>query len=926
MSPAKRLWVASLVLLVCLIQISCMTVPSGLFPQPSFPEKVRSTSDRPQQLSPASLWERKRFPVECATPAKFNLAQPNWRTGLEIQEAYRSARNDPRFTRAETLVRQGLIDAAHTSLLALLCEWPGVTGKREILQALVENRDAAGDQEAAVWFAEKGLAVLEYSVFWLYQLPGEQSKTESEQLRRGLGPTRIALLLPAADQYARLGDGQKAREKISDVQSILNDLQTDREGRSILEKGSPPGMTYLRLARIYILAGDMVGSREMLRKWEEETRKPSARRFPTSAFLNQLSSAYAEAGEYAEAKKWAEAALKGSDESSKRLRPFLLRILGRAAIAEGNGAAALQYLEESLRELPGAFSRLDVKGAWWFGQAYALAGKPQEATTKFLEAVGVIENLRGFVSADDRLAFFGKHSGPYHSLVESLLTLEEGPEKPSWKGLEGRGRSFAEIAFYYAEATRARLLSEQISRSRAGSAEGKLPPEMAQRERDLLGRADAELRSGVPYEDSAAYREVQAFVENLRSAYPDYATLKYPIPVTASQVPLGANEAVLAYSLLDRAVAVWLLQRGQEPRVFRIPVRRERVLEAIRDVRASLEPDSGGSLPVFNSQASGDLYQWLLAEPLKWTPRGTRIIVIPDSALGTIPFEVLTVRGGEGAVEFAGRRNTFAYAPSATVLAHQRRYRSPASPASPVGRLLAVGDPVYDESDPRARKTAGAETGMRAVRETALRDYSQKLRLGVFSRLPWTGQEAKQVASALRIPSESPDVRLGTDADEHDIKALDLTRYRYLHFATHGVLAEDLPYLKQPALVFSQIGDLKGEDGFLTMEEVLNLKLDADLTVLSACQTGLGREVSGEGVVGLMRAFLYAGSRSVLVSLWRVEDESTSVLMGKFYEYVAQGLPSAEALNRAKQDLRMDRGGRFAHPFYWAAFILFGSD
>jgi CHAT domain-containing protein len=178
----------------------------------------------------------------------------------------------------------------------------------------------------------------------------------------------------------------------------------------------------------------------------------------------------------------------------------------------------------------------------------------------------------------------------------------------------------------------------------------------------------------------------------------------------------------------------------------------------------------------------------------------------------------------------------------------------------------------------------------------------------------------------LGVSVQSPDIRLGNNANEYDVKTLDLTVYRYLHFATHGVLAGDIPYLKQPALVLSQVGNLKGEDGFLTMEEVLDLKLAADLTVLSACQTALGQEISGEGIMGLMRAFLYAGSRSVIVSLWNVEDESTATLMATLYSHVAKGLPLAEALRRAKEDLRKYRDGRFAHPFYWAPFIIFGSD
>jgi CHAT domain-containing protein len=196
--------------------------------------------------------------------------------------------------------------------------------------------------------------------------------------------------------------------------------------------------------------------------------------------------------------------------------------------------------------------------------------------------------------------------------------------------------------------------------------------------------------------------------------------------------------------------------------------------------------------------------------------------------------------------------------------------------------------------------------------------------IAVFSRLPGTRREAVAVARELGIPADSGDIRLGLAAGEHEVKTLDLTAYRYLHFATHGVLAEDVPYLRQPALVLSQAGDLRGEDGFLTVGEILSLRLQADLTVLSACQTGLGQEVTGEGVVGLTRAFLYAGTRAAVVSLWRVEDESTALLMTRFYARIGRGDPPGLALQRAKAELRAD--ARFAHPFFWAAFLLYGVD
>jgi CHAT domain-containing protein len=212
----------------------------------------------------------------------------------------------------------------------------------------------------------------------------------------------------------------------------------------------------------------------------------------------------------------------------------------------------------------------------------------------------------------------------------------------------------------------------------------------------------------------------------------------------------------------------------------------------------------------------------------------------------------------------------------------------------------------------------------RSLATRAAREQIKKRGLPLFNPLPATRAEVNRIAATLGVPPDSPDIRLGRAADERDIKALDLGVYRYLHFATHGVLAGDVPYLNQPALVLSQTADLGGEDGFLTMSEVLKLPLRADMVVLSACQTALGREVTGEGVVGLTRAFLYAGSRAAVVSLWPVDDASTAVFMGKFYEHVKSGLPPARALARAKQELRASPA--HAHPFYWAPFVFFGAD
>jgi len=278
------------------------------------------------------------------------------------------------------------------------------------------------------------------------------------------------------------------------------------------------------------------------------------------------------------------------------------------------------------------------------------------------------------------------------------------------------------------------------------------------------------------------------------------------------------------------------------------------------------------------------LYSWLLEEPLKGIRAGTRVVVIPDSDLARIPLEVLSPAEGE----FVGDRYPVVYSPSAGVLRYQRRSKEGERETVLPRRALLVGDPVYRGGDGDGPTVADMRD--ESPRSKALRAYSLDRGLGMFRRLRWTEHEVRQAAAALEAEGVSVNVLVNEAANEQQVKRMDLGAYRYIHFATHGILGGDVPYLKQPALVLSQSHELGGEDGFLTMSEVLGLRLHAEVTVLSACQTGLGREVPGEGVLGLARAFLYAGSRSVVASLWQVDDESTAMLMEGFYKSLLGGL------------------------------------
>ena len=160
---------------------------------------------------------------------------------------------------------------------------------------------------------------------------------------------------------------------------------------------------------------------------------------------------------------------------------------------------------------------------------------------------------------------------------------------------------------------------------------------------------------------------------------------------------------------------------------------------------------------------------------------------------------------------------------------------------------------------------------------------------------------------------------LGSDAKKAALQSKDLSKYRYIHFATHALSSGDLPYLSEPSLVLSF--DQNSDDAFFTLDDILALKLDADLVVLSACNTATGKYIAGEGPTAISRAFMYAGAKSVVASLWPVADESTAIFMQEFYAFLLQGEPQGEALRHAKLELR--RKG-YQDPYFWAPFILIG--
>jgi CHAT domain-containing protein len=325
-----------------------------------------------------------------------------------------------------------------------------------------------------------------------------------------------------------------------------------------------------------------------------------------------------------------------------------------------------------------------------------------------------------------------------------------------------------------------------------------------------------------------------------------------------------------------------------------------------------------------------------IADSLRREGKGKRLLIVGSGALDYLPFAALPVPSNDKGYRPLIAEHEIVNLPSATVLSVIRRETTGRALAPKT--LAVLADPVFDANDPRlamsARRKAGNQeiaVNTRSITESPSSmpggpDPSPLMRAvrsmdrGDLTRLPFSREEADAIAEL--VPARS--LLKATDFQASRAKALsgELGNYRILHFATHGLLNSKHPELS--GLVLSLVdASGKAQDGFLRMHEIYNLRLPAEVVVLSACQTGLGKEIKGEGLVGLARGFMYAGAQRVVASLWQVDDLATAQLMKHFYRgMLKDGMRPAAALRAAQ--LEMMKRKQWSSPFFWAAFVMQG--
>jgi CHAT domain-containing protein len=578
-------------------------------------------------------------------------------------------------------------------------------------------------------------------------------------------------------------------------------------------------------------------------------------------------------------------------------------------------------------------------------------GNLSDARAWIERAHGIIETLRTKSTSHDlRAAYFASVRQHYELYIDILMQLHK----------KAPAEGFDTQAFQESEKARARSLLESLGEAKADIRQG-VDGTLLEKERSLQQTMNmkaeryAQLRGvrSVRGETEAVARDIDRLTieydevkAQIRSKSPHYAALTLPQPLTLKaiqqQVLEDDNSMLLEYALGDERSYLWAVTRT-EVRSYQLPGREE-IEKAAKDVYSGLIanqalPDENGAdreARVVNARkglpAQIASLSRILLGPVASRLGTKRLLVVADGALQYIPFQILTVSAGTDLKGFASELllkplvvdHEIVNEPSASTLAmlsSELKHRR-AAPNS----VAVFADPIFEPDDPRlgaAAKPAATSVIARVPESDvhrAMRDVSFSNQEGTIPRLLASRAEANAIMSV--APWRSGFAALGFSASRETALKTDLGQYRIVHFATHGVLNDKHPELS--GIVLS-LFDEKGQpqDGFLRLHDVYNLKLPVELVVLSACNTGLGKDVKGEGLIGLTRGFMYAGASSVVASLWKVDDEATAELMRLFYGYMLRdGLSPAAALRKAQ--VTMSQQKRWQSPYYWAGFVIQG--
>jgi CHAT domain-containing protein/Tfp pilus assembly protein PilF len=704
-------------------------------------------------------------------------------------------------------------------------------------------------------------------------------------------------------------------------------------------RGTQVGTILSFLGQLAVDQGDIALATDYQRRALVIRRRESPRSLSVALSLVSLGNIAQIRGELAKAEDLYSQALAIAEQLPSpplELSSFL-NSLGELAIKQQNWDKAETLYRRSIsiaEERVPAWDQFDAQ----VGLAKITRHKEQweSSAVAYRRALDILESQTARLGGSDnaRAGFRARHSNFYREYVSFLVEQKQ-----------------IDLALEVLEGGRARTLLELLISANADIRRG-IDPTLLARENSLRKLLNGKLQYrfrllSTDYTDqkrSALDKEVVDLTESyhqleaeIRATSPAYAALTQPRKLSVQEIQrsLDPGTLLLEYSLDKEHSYVWAVTENALE-VHRLSSRREIERTAVELYRAltarTWDAPPGAKTTTARTKADADYgraaakLSRLILAPVATLFPGKRLVIVGDGALQYIPFSALPAPV-KGELPLA-LEHEIVNLPSASVLAE---IREAAEGRSSAGKAVAIlADPVFDATDGRVSKeysadvSPGGSISLSSSTERLSRSASDfgLLRGGRlhFGRLPYTRQESQVIAS---IAGRSRAMQaLDFSASRATAMSPELAHYRIVHFATHGLVDSKRPEFS--GLVLSLVNDHgRPEDGFLSLEDIYNLKLPVDLVVLSGCETGLGEEISGEGLIGLTRGFMYAGARRVVASLWTVDDLATSELMARFYRAMERDkMRPAAALRKAQVEMFSQKAWR--SPYHWAAFQIQG--
>lgn len=762
--------------------------------------------------------------------------------------------------------------------------------RAELLDNMAAANRALGNVDAALADYARALAIHEE----------QESLIHRGRSLSGIGVT-----------YYGIGELERAREYLEQALPLRREAQ-DRPGQV---------STLLFLGSVFLQQGEIDRAIDAHREAVELSVSPRERARAqvmlgrdlaaagrNTASLDMLAIARETAGEAGTPVVAADARL---------ARGSLMIDLGRPAAAEAELLQALEIYRE-LGWLTG-----EAKALFQRARAARATGDLQRASELAMASIQSTEQLRSLiVSPELRASFLATQREPYSLYIDmamGMASVSTAEQREAWLG----------SALAVSERARTRAMLDHIQEATAGMLRA-AEPRLAERRRELYQQLAglrfrqsrllerqrdpavlAEARTALERTET----ELQVLESELRSADPRQGALTAPEPLDAVGIraELDDESMLLQYELGEKRSWLFVVTTDAVA-AHPLPPRTELEGMVRRTYELLKTLDRSPSVHRERNELLARL-SVLLLEPAR--PLRPRLVLALDGALHYLPFAVLPLIEPGVEIQPVIARHELVNVPSISVVATQRRLL--AGRPRPSMTVAVFADPVFEMDDPRLAKPGGVA---RTDGATAMPDYprtgmwpSESLR-----RLPATELEADAIATL--VPSEQRLVATGIAASRATVMNAGLTEFRILHFATHALIDDRYPALS--ALALSSFDEGRQDiEPYLRLHDVYDFELAADLVTLSACETALGRELRGEGLLGLTRAFLHAGASSVVASLWQVPDRATAELMRTFYERQFQdGLSPATALRQAQLAVSAER--RWSDPYYWASFVAHG--